>query len=96
MKDVVILPEFPNHEIHRDGRIFRIRGSRQGEVRSHVGNQYGHRKIKLMHEGIRYAFWVHRLICLAFHGDPPDYGDAEVHVRHIDANPSNNHADNLR
>ncbi len=94
--EAVVLPELPNHEIHRDGRVFRIRGRKQGEVRSHIGNQYGHRKIRIMHEGIRHTYWLHRLICKAFHGDPPVYAGEEAHVRHLDADPSNNHADNLR
>jgi len=93
---VVILEELPNHEIHRDGRVFRVKGPKQGEVRSHQGNQYGHRKIRIMHAGIRHTYWLHRLICKAFHGDPPLYDGEEAHVRHLDGDPSNNHADNLR
>ena len=93
---VVVLEEFPNHEIHRDGRVFRIRGHKQGEVRSHQGNRLGHYKINIRHNGIRHNFWLHRLICRAFHGDPPVYGSGKTYVRHIDGDPSNNHADNLQ
>lgn len=35
---------------------------------------------------------VHRLVCIAFHGDQP-YGSC---IDHIDGNKSNNRADNLR
>lgn len=93
---VVVLEEFPDHEIHRDGRVFRVRGNRTGEVRSHPGNVYGHRKIRIMHNGIRHTFWLHRLICRAFHGEPPLYDGEEAHARHLDGDPSHNHADNLR
>lgn len=93
---VVVLAEFPNHEIHRDGRVFRIRGQGQGEVHSHPGNRQGYFKIKLRHAGVRHSFWLHRLICRAFHGDPPVYPCGKTYVRHIDNNPANNHADNLQ
>lgn len=96
MKYVVVLEGFPNHEIHQDGRVFRVRGNRPGEVKSHIGHRKGYKKIQLMHAGVRHSFWVHRLVCIAFHGDPPDYNGEEAYVRHLDNNPLNNHADNLR
>lgn len=94
---IVVLAEFPNHEIHRDGRVFRVKGvGKRGEVHSHVGNGQGHYKIRLMHKGIRHCFWLHRLICRAFHEEPPVYETGKTYARHLDADPSNNHADNLR
>ena len=96
MLEIVILPDFPNHEIHRDGRVFRVRGKGVGEVHSHRGNRLGHLKIQLMHEKVRYTFWLHRLVCLAFHGEPPEYNGEPAHVRHLDGDPTNNHADNLK
>lgn len=94
---VMVLAQFPCHEIHRDGRVFRVKGvGKRGEVRSHIGNRQGHRKIKLMYRGVRHCFWLHRFICRAFHGDPPVYDNSKTYVRHLDADPSNNHADNLR
>ncbi len=39
------------------------------------------------------GYRVHRLVCEAFHGPPPD--DAQT-VDHIDRNRTNNHKDNLR
>jgi len=96
LPQVAVLPEFPDHEIHRDGRIFRVRGNRPGEVRSHPGNAHGYLKVRIQHNGIRHTFWVHRLICTAFHGEPPIYDGETAHVRHLDDNPQNNHADNLR
>ncbi len=96
MTEVVTLPEFPNHEIHRDGRVFRVRGTGVGEIRSHRGNNYGHLKIKFRHSGKRSCFWLHRLICRAFHGEPPVYDGEDAFVRHMDGDPTNNSADNLR
>lgn len=49
-----------------------------------------------MVKGKRYTFWTHRLICRAFHGEPPRYVIGKTYVRHLDSNPANNHADNLR
>ena len=42
--------------------------------------------------GLFSDFYVHRLICLAFHGDPPFEGAL---VRHLDGNPQNNTPENL-
>lgn len=94
--EVVVLAEFPDHEIHRDGTVYRVRGKgKHGEIQSHIGHRYGYKKIKIMHAGVRHGFWLHRLICRAFHGEPPEYNGETAHVRHRDGDPSNNHADNL-
>lgn len=48
-------------------------------------------KIALFVETEREDFFVHRLVALAFHGEPPE----GYQVNHIDGNPRNNHSNNL-
>lgn len=93
-----VLEEFPNYDIHSDGRIFRVRGRPpHKEIAQHNGNAQGHLKVQLRdRNGNRQHLWVHRVICEAFHGEPPIYGDKFALVRHLDDNPENNRADNLR
>lgn len=92
-----VLPELPCHEVSRTGRVFRVSGpGKHGEVKSYPGNREGHIKIQLKHGGVCFNLWLHRLVCRAFHGKPPVYGDKEAIVRHLDNDPSNNHANNLR
>jgi len=87
----------PCYMVHRDGRVYRVEGHPRhiGEMKPQL-TKYGYLKIKLRHKGYRQAFFLHRLVCEAFHGEPPVYGDEPAHCRHIDGNRLNNHADNLR
>jgi hypothetical protein len=52
----------------------------------------GYAKLCLILDGERKTCRVHRLICEAFHGPPPNAGDL---ARHLDGNPKNNNASNL-
>src|SRR4051812_30143481 len=52
----------------------------------------GYMSISLSHDNIKVTKNVHRLICLAFHGEPPV---SAMQVRHLDGNPENNTPDNL-
>lgn len=79
----VTLEDFPDYDIRSDGRVFRVRGRRL--------------KIQLTDRNkIRQHLWVHRIVCRAFHREPPVYNDKEAIVRHLDNDPTNNSADNLR
>ena len=55
-------------------------------------NKNGYRFVILPFEGRRRTFAVHRLVCAAFHGDPPP----DHEVRHLDGCRTNNVASNLR
>lgn len=75
-----------------------------GEVMSFLGKTPKLRKPKkpdkykkyssltLNKNGIQKTFYVHRLVCMTFHGEQPS--DKSI-VNHIDGNKLNNRADNL-
>lgn len=74
--------------------------SDSGQVRNFQGrvllprtHSHGYLRINACKEGRQRDFFVHRLVCLAFHGAPPAEG---MHADHIDGNRANNHANNLR
>jgi hypothetical protein len=94
----VPVPDFPDYEVSRRGRVYKVHGRYAGnEIKSHVSHPYGYLKIKLTNRnGQRVGIWLHRLVCRAFHGEPPVYGDRESIVRHLDNDPGNNKASNLR
>ncbi len=52
----------------------------------------GYRSVSMCHANVKVTKNVHRLICMAFHGMPPD---PAMQVRHLDGNPENNQPDNL-
>lgn len=96
-KNIRIIKDFPCYCVHRDGRVFRTVGPKRfcGEVKA-FQNRNGYIKIKLRHNGTRRTFWLHRLVCETFHGEPPVYGEEIAHCRHKDADRTNNNADNLQ
>jgi hypothetical protein len=53
-------------------------------------NSMGYQVVKLTVDGFPIRFMVHRLVCAAFHGE------SDLTVDHIDRNPLNNNAENLR
>lgn len=52
----------------------------------------GYRSISMCHNNVKVTKNVHRLICIAFHGEPPA---RSMQVRHLDGNPENNKPENL-
>lgn len=52
----------------------------------------GYRLVTLMKHGVRKEVAVHRLVCIAFHGEPPSH---ELQVNHKDGQKSNNAESNL-
>lgn len=63
---------------------------RKGKVLAPRNNQNGYLKVCL---GARHETYVHRLVCIAFHGDPPTPAHQ---ADHINAVRSDNRAHNLR
>lgn len=77
-------PKYMQASVSNLGRIKHMGAVSYGSVHA---DKYFRKKIAT----IRYK--VHYLICLAFHGNPPDI---TYTVDHIDRNPENNKAENLR
>lgn len=78
----------PGHPQYQASSLGRIRSAR-GVLKPWVSNGLGHLKVGLAN---RKREWVHRLVCLAFHGPCPD----GMEVRHLDGDPANNRISNLR
>lgn len=86
-KDWVVLPDFPNDKISRDGRIFSTWGKRfkkqgSGKYKKVSATNSQHIEVKML---------VHRLVAMAYIPNPLKL----PFVNHIDGDPSNNHVKNL-
>lgn len=105
MTDVTWLPipGFPYHEVTADGRVRSLDHdlvNKRGrhcffpgrELRTTI-DQDGYRVLTLVGGGRRYKTSVHRLICLAIHGEPPT---PQHQVRHLNGDCSDNRPENLR
>lgn len=64
----------------------------KGVILSQRETPKGHLHVKLYQDNMGRAVGVHRLVCHAFHGDPPT---PKHQAAHRDGNPKNNHYDNL-
>lgn len=88
------LSEFPDYAVSSEGRVKRVapdyRG-RAGHILKPHASRYASLTLYLNRKPA--VVLVHRLVCSAFHGDPPSL----VHeVAHGDGNSLNNRAQNLR
>ena len=79
-----VIPSCPDYEASADGQIRRRPAGRP--LAQHPGNKYGHLKAALWIGGRVQQRWVHRLVCEAFHGEPPS---ADHEVAHGDGKPAN-------
>lgn len=97
------VPGWPGYYATRDGRILSARaGVRILTPSPH--HRTGHLRVKLYrgdHDQAR-SFYVHRLVCLAWHGPPPGEGTTHPEdvprawmVLHADHDAQNNAPDNL-
>lgn len=89
------IPGYPNYEASSLGRIRRCvggRGAGKGRCLSPKPHKYGYELYGLSHsDRVKYESG-HRLVCLAFHGLPPDDNSQAAHE---DGNPRNNVPGNL-
>lgn len=87
------LSGFP-YEVSSDGRVRRTAGgsnnAKPGRILKSYTDTYGYLVVRLSKNGSVYDRKVHRLVCETFHG-PSDLPE----VRHLDGDPTNNHASNL-
>jgi hypothetical protein len=93
------IPGYPGYEASSSGRIRSLPrlNTRGGILRQQwIENRNcsrGYWKVYLWIGGKRFPRFVHRLVCLAFHGQPPDGHDD---VAHQDHDSHNNVASNLK
>lgn len=79
------------YQASTEGRIWSIRSQRYMKPRF---DRYGYQRINLTAKnGKVKTELVHRVVCMAFHGKPPE---GRTVVDHIDGNINNNSADNLQ
>lgn len=64
----------------------------RGRVLSQPTRRDGYKVVNLSRENNCKTWLVHQLICFVFHGERPEWAE---HVRHLDGDKSNNHADNI-
>lgn len=90
------IPNFPAYLVSNAGLVKRAgkdaRGHAPRILSPHIGN-HGYEVVCLVKDGVRHRRLVHRLVCLAFHGEPPT---PMHHVAHGDGTRRNNRDDNLR
>lgn len=90
-----IVSEFPDYAVSDLGQVKRIapaRTSAAGRVLKQ-NTIHGYRYVGLCKDGAVYSRRVNRLVCIAFHGDPPT---PEHHAAHGDNDRANNVLSNLR
>ncbi|MBT2365235.1 HNH endonuclease [Streptomyces sp. ISL-10] len=84
-----VLSEYPGYVISADGRI---QGRRGKWLSATPGNKRGHLQVTLSLGTRKVQAAVHRLVALAFLGDPPT---SKHEVRHLNGDPTDNRAENL-
>lgn len=86
------IPGFPGYYASSDGHIWSVRQGKEKRLkefedkRKHGKDMHGYLKVVLMQRdkdsGINYRVnaWVHRLVCMAFHGLPPKHDSWCNHI----------------
>lgn len=99
MKNFVILEEFPNYEIWRNGKIMRkkhvtAKGTHlQRKEIAHTKARNGYETIRITDKnGMHRQFYVHRLVWMAFNDAIPK----GMEIDHISTDKSDNSLKNLR
>ncbi len=81
----------PLYEVSSAGRIRRLSDCRV--LSPSIGKRWGYYLINLVVDGKPKTAKLHRLVCEAFHGPPPE---GRNDVAHADGSRTNNIASNLR
>ena len=84
--------DYKGYRVYEDGRIQRIK---TGNFINPSINQKGYHFTKFKFDGKWSTHGWHRVVCFAWHGDPPDDG-LYYEADHKDFNRTNNHKDNLQ
>jgi len=90
MEDTIIIKDFPNYSISRDGVVM---NNETGHIlKSYVNKQVGYLQIKLPKERHKYWVYIHRLVAEAFISNPEN----KDFVDHINRDRQDNRLENLR
>ena len=99
------IPGFPGYDASTDGLLRRTALGARGQPPrvfsgwiNPCGPNGGYRRTSLRRGGRTTTRYVHHLVCLAFHGQPPGErgtGLDQYQVNHKDGDKLNNHPDNL-
>lgn len=81
------------YQVSSEGRVksLKRKGRRKERILKHQIDRNGYLRLNLCAGGKSRLFFVHRLVCQAFHENP----DNNPRVNHIDENKTNNAASNL-
>lgn len=79
------------YEISNQGNVAKVTTSKRVLLKPYA-NKNGYLRIKLTKDGKRKAFYIHRLVCHAFHPNPDNLPE----VDHINRVRTRNWSDNLR
>lgn len=88
------IPGWPEYEVSNFGEVRRVSpacGASVGRVLRPAVMKNGYSKVSLCRNSVRHEYLVHRLVAIAFIGDP-----GHMDVCHFDGNKSNNQLSNLR
>ena len=90
-----VIAEFPVYAVSSLGRVMRsVAGATTGKVGMLKQNTiHGYKYVGLSRDGVVYSRRVNRLVCIAFHGDPPS---PKHHAAHDDNDRANNRKENVR
>lgn len=91
-----VIPAYPDYEASSLGRVRRRtphRATKIGYVLTPCPTRDGYLNIRMTIKGKQKCVPAHRLVCLAFHGDPPT---PKHLVAHNDGIRANNREDNVR
>ena len=90
-----IIAEFPDYAVSNLGNVRRETPGYHKAAGDLVPQRitHGYAYVSLYSEGTVYSRRVNRLVCIAFHGDPPH---PDYHAAHNDGIRANNVASNLR
>jgi hypothetical protein len=83
------IPEFPGYFVDTEGNVRGLKG----RILAPTCDKDGYLKVNLIREGKMKTMRNHRLVLLAYRGNPPE---GKPQARHLDGNQKNNNLENLQ
>lgn len=90
MKDLYDIPEYPNYQITKDGRVWTKNNNRF--LKPIINKSVGYHYCRLNKNGKTKFKYIHRLLAEIFIPNPQNHPE----VDHIDRNRTNNNLENLQ